>query len=272
MKRFLGHALVSLLLLGGAGAVVAACAHDNSSVFVADVLAPQYVTSGNICVFTGQTTQATLSKGVLDVALLQEYNPVYLVGNQLVPQVNSQQLQTETSTVQITSAAVRITDSSGNNLNSFTVMASATIFPSSGGVPTFEPIQVLTIDEGTIAANDDIQNKVVNQPFMHSGIVRLITYVKFYGQTLGGDNVETGEFPFPVDVCQGCLIQFSSTDVQAGCPAPNCNNAGASSTTVSSPCTIGQDVPVDCSLCLGRSPDCSGVPQPAGVCSVGDAG
>ncbi len=63
--------------------------------------------------------------------------------------MNSQQLQTETSTVNIQGAVVRITDSAGNGLAKFTRLAAATIYPATGGVPSFAPIQVTTIDETT---------------------------------------------------------------------------------------------------------------------------
>jgi hypothetical protein len=264
MMRYFVHALAGVAVLGSTGLVVAACQHNDSTIFVQDVLAPQELTNGMQCVFTSQTSQATISSGVLDVDFLREYNAVYLVGNQMVPEVNSQQLQTETSTVTIQGAAVRITDSSGTQLTTFTRLAAATIYPSSGGVPSFAPISVTTIDQNTINTDPDIAAKVfAPMPFTQAGTVRLVTYVKFFGQTLGGRHVESGEFEFPVDVCRGCLIGFSGANTRQSCAVPNCLNAGLSSTTtVSSPCIPGQDLPVDCSLCIGIVPDCAGVPQP----------
>src|SRR5579883_380488 len=135
--RTVVHALGGVAVLVASGFAAAACQHDNSTIFVQDVLAPQELTTGMACDYTNQTSQATISSGVLDIDFVQEYNPVYLVGNQMVPEVNSQQLQTETSTVNIQGAVVRITDSSGNQLTTFTRLAAATIYPSTGGVPSY---------------------------------------------------------------------------------------------------------------------------------------
>jgi hypothetical protein len=253
MRRFIGRAVAGLTLLGAAAAFSVGCSHDNSSIFVLDVLAPQLVTNGAGCMFTSQTTQPFLSSGTLDVAFSDEYQGTFLVGNQLVPEVNSQQLQTETSTVNIQGAIVRITDSSGNQLSTFTRLTSASIFPSSGGVPSFTPISVVILDANT----------VMSQNVQLRATVRLVTFVKFFGQTLGGRNIETGEFAFPVDLCRGCLISFSAMDIAPGCPSPNCVKAltGTMMTSMSSPCTPGQDFPIDCSLCVGSVPECSGANQ-----------
>ncbi len=75
MKRLIARAIAGLTLLGGGGMLFLACSHDNSSIFVQDVLAPQLVTAGSLCVFTSQTTQATISSGVLDTDFVQQYNP-----------------------------------------------------------------------------------------------------------------------------------------------------------------------------------------------------
>jgi hypothetical protein len=113
----------------------------------------------------------------------------------MVPEVNSQQLQTETSTVTIQGAVVRITDSGGNQLSTFTRLAAATIYPSTGGVPSFAPISVTTIDSNTLASDPDIAN-LPPPSSGTTGDVLLVTYVRFFGQTLGGRNVESGEFEF----------------------------------------------------------------------------
>ncbi len=264
MKRYLGHVLAGLALMGAGVTIVAACVHNNSSIFVQDVLSPQVVTPGMLCVYTGQTTQAVLSSGVLDVDFLNEYNPTYLVGNQLIPQANPQQLSTETDTVTIEGAVVTI-DAGGVQLASFTSLAAATIYPALGGVPSFAPITVTTIDQRTVLS--PAVASVVNA----GGQVRLVTYVRFFGHTLGNRYVETGDFEFPVDVCKGCLITFSGPDIRAGCAVPNCLNASTASSVIQSPCVPGQDIAVDCSLCQGI-PDCRGAPQTTPNCTTGDAG
>lgn len=252
MKRVWAHVLAGVSLLAGAAVVMPACVHNDSSLFVQDVLAPQFVTPGQTCSFTTDPTQPFLSSGILDVGLRNEYDPTFLVGNQLVTQSNSQQLQTETSIITIQGAVVRITDSAGNQLNTFTRLATATVYPATGTTPGYSPVTVTTIDEGT-AAN-------ATAGLTAGGTVRVVTYVQFFGNTLGGESVQSDDFEFPVDLCKGCLVLFSATDdnPSSAFPQPNCNLASAaamtgtgSTSSLPSPCYLGQDYQTDCSQCLG---------------------
>jgi hypothetical protein len=264
MKRVCGHVLAGLTALTAGGSMTTACVHDNSTIFVFDVLAPQEVSNGQSCTFTSDTTQPYISSGTADIDFVDTYTPIYLVGNQMVPQGNPQTPQSETSYVTIQGAIVRITDSSGTQLKTFTRLTSGTIPPLNGNIPSFTPISVLTLDHDTLTSQS-IKNVVAPPPPTPRGTVRLVTYVRFFGQTTGGDSVESGEFEFPVDVCQGCLISFAAVDIDPRFPAPNCRLADALSsagTTVTVqaqpvPCPhIGQDIPIDCSQCQAV-PDCN---------------
>jgi len=270
MKRVCGHVLAGLTVLVGGASATTACVHDDSTIFVFDVLAPQEVSNGQLCVYTTDTTQPYISSGVADIDFIDGYTPEYLVGNQMVPQGNPSTPQDETSYVQIQGAVVRITDSSGNQLTTFTRLTSGTIPPLNGTTPSFEPIGVLTIDHDTLFSQE-VLSVVAPTPPTPRGIVRLVTYVRFFGTTTGGDSVESGEFEFPVDVCKGCLISFAPQDIDPAYEAPNCALAdmvsnGTSSTTVSAlpiPCTPGQDIPIDCSQCQSV-PDCKPALVPVG--------
>jgi hypothetical protein len=260
MKRVWGHIVAGVTLLTGGVVAIAACKHDDSSLFVQDVLAAQPVTQGQLCTFTSDPTQPFISSGVLDVALNSVYSPTYLIGNQLVPEVNSQQLQTETDIITVQGAVVRITDASGAQLNTFTVPASATVYPSSGSVPGYSPISVTVIDSATSAALGVAAGDVVP----------VLTYVTFFGKTTGGNSIESGEFAFPVNVCYGCLITFSAADDNPNSPfQPNCITGVASgASTAPSPCVPGQDLPIDCSECQGI-PACRGSVPAGGVPDAG---
>jgi len=262
MKRVCGHILAGLTVLVGGASATTACVHDDSTIFVFDVLAPQEVSNGQLCVYTNDTTQPYISSGVADIDFIDGYQPEYLVGNQMVPQGNPQTPQNETSYVQIQGAVVRITDSGGHQLTTFTRLTSGTIPPLSGTTPSFVPIGVLTIDHDTLFSQA-VLSVVDPGPTAPRGTVRLVTYVRFFGTTTGGDSVESGEFEFPVDVCKGCLISFAAQDDSAYA-APNCGladmvNSATSTTTAQSlpvPCTPGQDIPIDCSQCQSV-PDCN---------------
>jgi len=242
--RVWGRVLVGASVLAATGIVLTpGCVHDDSTLFVQTVLAPQLVSPGQTCIFTNSPSQTTLSSGLLDVGLRNEYDPTYLVGNQMVAQVNSQQLQTETSIITIQGAVVRITDASGKQLNTFTRLSSATVYPASGTTPGYAPISVTTVDEGTATA--------AVSGLAAGATTRLVTYVQFFGTTLGGTSVQSDDYEFPVDVCNGCLVTFSSTDINPLLPLPNCAGTGTSATSLPSPCVMGQDYATDCSQCQG---------------------
>ncbi|HEX4445244.1 MAG TPA: hypothetical protein VH044_00850, partial [Polyangiaceae bacterium] len=239
-----GHVLTGVSLLSGvvvAGAIASACVHDDSTIFVSQVLAPPLVTAGMACTFTADPTQPSLSSGVLDADLSSTYSPEFLVGNQIVPRGNPNQPDTETSIVTIQGAVVRILDSSGKQLNTFTRTAGITIPPSSGTTAGYAALQVTILDQDTVATLDLATG---------GGTIRVVSYVRFFGKTLGGDSVESDEFGFPIDVCRSCLISFPASEDEARFPTPNCALGGSSSSTSTSvPCIVGQDFPIDCSLC-----------------------
>ena len=247
MKRVWGHALAGSAALSLGMAVTSACAHDDSSMFVYDVLAPQLVSSGAVCFFTADPTQAFISSGTLDVALTDSYNAEYLVANQLVQQGNSNQFMTETSRINVQGAIVRITDASGNQIKTYSRLTAGTIQPSIGTTPGYAPFNVTTIDHDTATG-------LVGQT-MGGAVVRLVTYVRFYGHTLGGQYVESNEFEFPVDVCYGCLVSVTAADLLG---------MTMNSQTQPLPCFPGQDFTIDCSQCT--APVC------AAKCGAGDAG
>jgi hypothetical protein len=276
MKRVWGNGLSGLMLLVGVAAAsggTPACVHDDSTIFVSNVLAPQFVTAGMACTFTADPTQPTLPQGIRDVALAPEYTAEFLVGNQIVPAGNPNQPQTETSFVTIKGAVVRIVDSAGDQLNTYTANAATTIPPSSGTTPGYASLGVTIIDSGTaVSLAKTIASMNPNEA------LQVVSYVRFFGNTLGGDSVESNEFGFPVNICLGCLITFPSAEdfvpetPTVGIPQPNCLNSAAASNgaSASEPCALGQDLPVDCSTCL-RNPVCN--PQPtAGTTPIVDAG
>jgi hypothetical protein len=257
MKRVWGHVLAGITLLGVGSAAVFACVHNNSSIFIQNVLAPQQVSPGQGCLYTNSTTQPFIWVGTFDIDLSQtgSYSPTYLVGNQLVSEANSSQLMTETSTVNIQGAIVRLTDSQGHSVGTgtFTSLTSGTIYPANGGVPSYTAIMVPdVIDSNTVNA--------IKSGTAMGGYVRVITYVKIFGNTLGGRYVESGEFEFPVNVCAGCLVNFTSQDNNPCFAQPNClgnPGAGSSSAQQTVPCAPGQDIPMDCAQCQYR-PVCRG--------------
>lgn len=231
------------------GAGSSGCVHDDSTIFVQQVLQPPMVSVGQQCAFKADPSEITIVSGVLDVSLTLGYWAEYLVGNQLIAQSNPNQLQTETSSVNLEGAEVRVTDGAGNAIHSFTTLGGATIFAASGGSPSWGLFPVRTIDSDTLAASGIPAQLQAQYELGVSQVSRVVTYVRVYGKTLGGRYVESNEFEFPVDICYGCLVDFAVADQDFCYELPNCRYASAVAPS-SVPCIIGQDNGVDCSQCL----------------------
>jgi hypothetical protein len=256
MKRVWGHVLTGTIAAAGIAIAAmgdAGCVHDDSSIFVSQVLAPQFVTPGMACIFTSDPTQASINSGTLDVAVTSNYFAEILVGNQLVPRGDPNQPQTETSFVNVQGAVITVNDTQGNQLDSFTQVAATTVPPSSGTTPGYAPINLPILSDKVVApifAN-------LSQRMPRNSGARVIANIRFFGKTLGGDSVESNLFGFPVDICYGCLISFP--------PSGNCLLAATSTSSTSVPCYPGQDFEVPCTACLAQSMVClDGLPQTTG--------
>ena len=271
MKRVWAHVMAVGAGLGVAGALVSACTHDDSTIFVYNVLARPTAAAGQMCPdYTSNPTQAVQSAGVLDIGItegvtfasnpantfLGGYGAEFLVGNQMVQQGDPTVPRTETSFVNIQGAIVRVTSTDGTQVETFTRLAAGTIPPASGGTPSYAPIGVEVLDL------DQIPGALTTLQTL--GGARYITFTKFFGHTLGGQYVESNEYEFPVDVCIGCLVNFSPSDISPLCGVLNClgNSSTGSTSSIPVPCPPGEDLPTDCSACLGSTvcdpnPDCA---------------
>jgi hypothetical protein len=236
MKCVSGKVLAGLMLLVGTS-VVPACDHNDSSIFIQNVLAQQAVTPGQECKYTTDPTQLYISAGTLDTLLRADYSAVFLVGNQMVAEANPQTPTTETSTVRVEGAEVRITNATGAQLKRYTTPVGATLYPAIGSTPQYTPIGAIIVDQATAAGAVGTQ---------------VVTHTKFFGHTLGGRYIESDEFGFPVTVCSGCLMPI-------GCVNTATTMGMMPSTTMPVPCNIGQDDPLTCMACFA-------VVSPASAC------
>ncbi len=283
MKRVLGHCLAGLTLAGAGFGLIAACQHNDSSLFVSNVLFPTPVSEGQTCTFTADPSQTVISVGKLDLAFgNSEYNATFLIGNQLVAQANSENLKTETSIINIEGAIVVDTDAAGDQLDTFTAPASGTVLPSTGTVPGYSSIGAVVTSATAMAALLKAEGSNVNS----GGSTLIISYVKFFGHTLGGTYVESNNFEYPITICKtsennsSCLVNFSqSEEISCLNPAtgtsevlqtPNCLAPSTTAESLPVPCLAGQDTVIDCSQCLTVA-GCHGAYPKGDPCS-GDAG
>jgi hypothetical protein len=224
----------------------AGCTSNDATLFVAGVIAPPIAAAGGACIYGGDPTQPQLSSGVLDAAFRQLYTPAVLVANQLSPQGNPQRLRAETSRITIQGVEVRVADAAGTELNAFTRLASGVVPPGTGTAPGYVAVSATIVDSESV--------RRVGNGLRPGESRRVVARFKFFGQTLGGQDVESNEFQFPVDVCFGCLVAFPPEASDPGRPQPNClaGGGGAGGGGAAAACVPGQDQPTDCRACQGQ--------------------
>lgn len=219
-----------LLMAAGVATICLAppgCADNRSTLYVVGVLA-----KSEDCTVTFDPGQPRIGRGLMDTFVaLGGYAPPLLIGNQMVPQGNNDQLRTETSRVDLRGAEVRLSAVGGAELANFSTTASGSINPAPSTAPGFYGTTVMMVPPG------------LNPP---DG--EYIASVRVFGVTLGGQDVETGEFLFPIQVCSGCSLM-------GDCSPTTEEPVGA--------CRPGQDGPTDCRVCAAirnNDPACSVAP------------
>lgn len=250
MKRLLGHALVVVGISAIAMAFTPACAENDQTIYVRQVLAPPQNRQNGTCIYLPDPTQPFLAEGTLDLAVRNTYAATVLVGSQLLPRGDQTNTRAESNRAHINGAVVKVTDANGAFIGELTSLAAGFVDPAQSGAASFGVVGITAMDAPTTA-------KLGVAP----GATRLVVAsIKLFGRTLGGVDFESGEFQFPVRVCHGCLVDFATGDDPAT-PARDCSKSaesggGATQTTV--PCAPGQDEVTPCQSCRAFSAYCRG--------------
>jgi len=216
MSRLFERAGAVLFLATSATLIAPACVDNESSLFIRQVL----VTPSKTCSVKADITSETLGEGFLDGSFGVPYTAALLVGNQLVRRGDPDRLKTETSRIRIESADVSVLDASGAVLSradgstaEFNTPATGFIDPGSGSTPGYGLAFVELID-ATLAAN-------LGSAAQGSGVVQqVVASVILRGRTLGGTEIASGEFQFPIKVCFGCLCDKASCCATTTCQDP----------------------------------------------------
>jgi hypothetical protein len=252
MNRLWAHIWAASFFTCLGGMFLPACAHDDSTLFVQQVVFPPTPTNQLGCLYQApNTTTPGEFSGALDVGLASSYSPIVIIGNQLVPRGDATQARTETNRVQLRGAVVRVTNSQGDQISTFTSLTEGVVDPSTGQTPGITQAALTIVDPATAnALRATLTNRAARQT--------ILTFFKVFGQTLGGTYVESGEFQHVINVCNGCLLTFPSDAVDQKFVTPtdptNCEagfpvGTQLSGATIALPCVTGQDQPIDCRLC-----------------------
>jgi hypothetical protein len=208
------------------------CVANESSLFVRSCLfLPE-----DTCKVTFDSSSAVRLAGTLDPAQSDYYCPL-LVGNQLVARGDTKTLRTETSRIEIHTAIVTIYDSiKSKTYTTYSVPATGFADPGSSSQPGFGGADVLLLDRVTARE--------------HPGET-LLSGVVLQGRTLGGLDVESAEWTFPITV----------TGPEQLCNLSNCQAGVKPTDSLKLTCRPGVDITTDCRQgcgCLRN--DASGAP------------
>lgn len=228
MSSFVPRTLLATTATAALGLVgFSGCADNHSTLFVVGVLARSDDCSGYIF----DPGQPRLGSGLMDKLMVDGYSAGLLLGNQLVAQGNNDQVRTETSRIALQGAEVRLTQAeTGAQLAHYTTTISGTVDPSPSTNPGYFGAVVMMIPAGLDLDPGEY-----------------LSSVRVFGETLGGQDVESGEFVFPIVVCDGCSVVVGGEVTASGdCLPPQ----GATLDV----CAAGLDGPTDCSVCQAMVP------------------
>jgi hypothetical protein len=220
------------------------CATNDSMMFIIGV----YARKQGTCEPKAEFESPIWDRGVLDRAFAGEYRASLLIGNQLTQRGSRDRLRTETSRVALKGAEITLESVDGRQLlEPFSAIGTGFVDASDGTDPG------LAIMSATLIPAKAAQS-------LPDGTV--VARVRAFGTSLGGEDVESNELAFPIEVCTGCLVTFpaSARDLTADGDDYQCKVAEDDAATASQdtdlPCTLGIDLPVPCTACVSFSDAC----------------
>ncbi|HEX6766690.1 MAG TPA: hypothetical protein VF103_14450 [Polyangiaceae bacterium] len=224
------------------GAAVSSCEDNDSMLFIEGVLS--LPTSD--CVARPDAEAEFLSQGVLDVQFAEGYVAAIQVGNQLTQQGNREKTRTETSRLRLEGVKGTVYDVGGGG-HGFEAIATGFVHPASGTEPGLAAMFVNLVSTDML---DDLAA---------AGEGQIVVRFHIYGTTLGGEDIESGDYDYPIFLCDGCLIDYpvearDTVNTQPGDPY-RCG-ASAEATNDLKICYYGQDQRFPCTACAAYDPVC----------------
>jgi hypothetical protein len=267
--------VLGALVLGGALTSTVGCVDNTVSVFIRQIQQPAVI--GASCGFTNDPTAASLTGGMLDVALRNDYTLIPLIANQLVSGANMDQRRIETSILNIQGFVIELHEGSPEGPlvgPAFSVYQNV-IVPASiaAGTPGYAAAQIQVIPPQvasvlrTAVCQFDTAGVTTDCPVVRIAASinrRILVKLTAFGSSLGQHDIESTPFYFPVTVCCGCLVNFPNGSDLAevdGPDRPDCNSGMAMAS-----CNLGQDSTVDCRACSSTNPEFC---QPRGFSPTG---
>ncbi len=228
---------VGLILAVGASATSWGCAENESTLFIVGVAQLE-----SSCIYSPSASATLLPRGQYDIGFNGSYQVGLLLGNQMASRGVKSRSRSETSRIILEGAEVTLMKPEGGAyLPAFSAPGAGFVDVGSGEQAGYGVLSVVVIPR----QDTEDQDKLLKVGY-------LIAEIKAFGHTLGGQEVESNVFRFPIEICYGCLVTFPPSEVNT---LGDC--VGSSTTeTAAAPCYWGQDTQVVCSACSYRFPVC----------------
>jgi hypothetical protein len=240
MPSFSKSMTVGTLLACAAFSTVS-CAENESSLFVIGV----YALSRTQCVADVSATAVLLPSGTLDRELANGYNAALLVGSHLTQRGSRENLRTETSRLSIEGAHITLYSTTGEELVRPDVAATGLVNPASGTDPGLSVVFAQLIRPADLEALGPAGQAIAR--------------IRIFGTTLGGQEIESGDYDFPIQICNGCLITYPTDSEDSDAPPGQylCSYAADTMTeSTTQACNPGQDDYIPCSECAAFNDVC----------------
>ena len=235
MKRIWGSVCSATIALAGSALIMPACNHPDASIFIVGVVYPPAPSTSSCMYPTASATSPLLLEGTVDVAVAGSYQELVVVGNQLLAQGDPTSDKAETSRITLNKVSVHVTTSTGQLIDDYSTQVDGFIDVGSAGTPGYGEVQAEIIGG---PAFQYLATQAKANPYVP---ISAVTEFYFTGTTLGDVTVTSDTFQYPVNICYGCLADFTN-DVGGAC-----DTMPASAPV--RPCFIGEDSPYDCSFC-----------------------
>ncbi len=232
--------MTMVALLASAGLSTAGCADNESSLFVIGV----YALGRTQCVAEPTSSAVLLPSGTLDRTLANGYNAALLVGSHLTQRGSRENLRTETSRLAIEGAHITLYATTGAEVVRPDAAATGLVNPATGTDPGLATVFAQLIRPADLAA--------LGPPG------QAIARIRIFGTTLGGQEIESGDYDFPIQVCDGCLISYpaEAADPTAGGDVYLCSFDVDTETQTTEICYPGQDDLIPCTACAAFNTAC----------------
>jgi|GEM_PF-1485146 len=213
-----------------------------------------------------------LANGVLDLAVRQNYTVNLEVSNNLVNVVEARNFQPSDMRVSYNGVSLRSAVIEYSTLDQLsTGIPTKRVIPLSGSVPESTALVLSNFE----LFSPDVLEQIRNAQEFYSenegkvtparSAITILTRVRIKGKTQDGRDVESSEFLFPVELCNGCRIQYPADMLvqrggQLSCPPkPAASEEGSATSGAGDPVcpsTLGTDDSfVDCQACQGLAVD-----------------